>query len=159
MITPLTVATIYWEVPFYATLRCEVWQSGLLTCPITPYPHLCEGATVLGWEGPTANSQSTSLSGGSVIELWQAMELLVSFKEVGFFVATVPSNWTEVSSPRPMEPILQDPHHSDSCSQSCQALPRGSLLAAHGKDWPITTEKLDAPATPPWEMMLLQSNH
>ena len=68
----------------------------------------------------------------SVVELWQAMEPLVSFMEEKVFVAAAPSNWVEVSSPRPAELTPQDPQHSHSCSRNCWAHPRGSLLAAHG---------------------------
>ena len=82
---------------------------------------------------------------------------LVSFMEAEVFVATARSNWAEVSSPRLMEPTPQDPHHSH--SQSHKAHPRLSMLAAHGEDQPTTTRKTDTPATPPWEMMLLQSDH
>ena len=41
----------------------------------------------------------------SMIELWWAVELLVSFMKVGVFTAAAPSNWMEVSSPRLMDPI------------------------------------------------------
>ena len=54
---------------------------------------------------------------GSVQELWQVMELLVSFGEEEVFVTTVPSNWTEVTLPQSMETtaaastgILEVPH-------------------------------------------------
>ena len=40
----------------------------------------------------------------SVVGLWQVMEPLVSFTEEEVLVATAPSNWVEVSSPRPAEP-------------------------------------------------------
>ena len=93
----------------------------------------------------------------SVMELQWAMELLVSFMKVGVFTAAAVSNWMDVSSPRPMEPISQDPcsDHSHSCSHSWnnQACPRGSLLAAWGESWPTTTTRMDVSATPPWEMV------
>ena len=95
----------------------------------------------------------------SVMELQQAMELLFSFTEAGVFPAMVPSNLTEVSSPRPIEPIPWDPCHSHSHRQSSQAFPRGSLLAAQGESWPIATAKTDAPTTPTQEMMLTQSDN
>ena len=63
MITPSASTSVNREVSFYAVLRCKVWQSGLLTLPITPDPHLHEGTSVLGGEGPTTSSWSTSLSG------------------------------------------------------------------------------------------------
>ena len=47
---------------------------------------------------------------GSTVELQWAMELLVSFMEEEVFMATVPSNWIGVRSPRLMESILWDPH-------------------------------------------------
>ena len=74
-------------------------------------------------------------------------------------MAIAPYKWMEVSLPRPMEPVLQDPHHSHSHSQNCWAYPRGSLSAAHGKGQSAITEKTDAPATPPQDMMPLQSDH
>ena len=45
----------------------------------------------------------------SVMELQQAMELLVLFTEVGVFMAMAPSNWMKVSSPMLMEPFHGTP--------------------------------------------------
>ena len=61
----------------------------------------------------------------SVLELWWVMKPLVTFTEV--LVATAPSNWVEVSSPRLAEPTPADPHCSCSHSHShnTQAHPRG----------------------------------
>ena len=36
---------------------------------------------------------------GSVLELWQAMDLLVTFAEGDVFITTVPSGWMEITSP------------------------------------------------------------
>ena len=67
-----------------------------------PDPHLCEGTPVLGREGPATDPWWTVLHlVESVVELWQVMELLVSFMEEEVFMATAPSNWVEVSLPRP----------------------------------------------------------
>ena len=54
----------------------------------------------------------------SVMELQQAMELLVLFMEEGVFTAMASSNWMEVSSPGLLEPISQDSHPDSSCSHS-----------------------------------------
>ena len=85
------------------------------------------------------------------------MELLVSFTEEEVFTATAPSNWVEVSLPRPPKPTPQHHHCSHSCSRSCQACPRGSLSVAHGIDQSITTEETDVPAASSQERALLQS--
>ena len=66
-----------------------------------------------------------------------------------------PSNWVEITSPRPAEPTPADPYcsHSHSHSQNTWAHTRGSLMAAHSRDQPAATKKGDEPATLPWEVM------
>ena len=93
---------------------------------------------------------------GSMKELWWVMEPLVLFMEEEVFVVTAPSNWTEVSLPRPTEPVPQDPHPSHSCShsQNCWACPRGSLSVVHVESQ--STEKTTAPITLPQDVMPLQ---
>ena len=73
---PPASPSVHWEVSFYATLRCKVWQSGLLIHQSTPYPHLHEGASVLGYECPTTDSQSTSLSGRKCGGQWSCWSQL-----------------------------------------------------------------------------------
>ena len=107
---------------------------------------------VLGWPHHLAENMAN---------LWQAMDPLISFIEVEVFTAIVPSNWVEVSSPRPVEPTPQDPHcsHSHSHSRSHWACQRGSPSVAHWEDKPINTEETDAPAASSQEKMLLQSHY
>ena len=45
----------------------------------------------------------------SMLELRQAMELMVSFTGGEVLMATAPSNWVEVTLPRLAEPGLADP--------------------------------------------------
>ena len=104
----------------------------------------------------------------SVVELWWAMEPLDSFTDKEVFAATVPSNWAEISLPRPAEPALWDCR----LSRSCQTHPRGSLLVAHGEsqspttamrstrrtDQPTATKKADVPPAPSKKMLLHSNN-
>ena len=92
----------------------------------------------------------------SMVELWQAMELLASFSDEEVLAAALPSNWVEVSLPRLAEPTLWD--CSQSCSRSCQAHQRGSLSAAHSINWPNATKEADMPTAPSQEKTLLQSH-
>ena len=84
MITPPASIPVHWEVSFFATLRAlQYWAEKVQ--PLIPGQPCCLVE--------------------SVVELQWAMELLVTFIEVEVFAATAPSNWAEVSSSRPMEPI------------------------------------------------------
>ena len=90
------------------------------------------------------------------------MEPLVSFTDVEVFEATVLSSWIEVCSPWPIEPVSQDPHPCCNCSCRSWAHPRGFLSLGHSESQSITTARwattrTEAPTTPPWEMMPLQS--
>ena len=151
MITPSTGPSIHWKISLYATLRCKVWQSGLLTHPITPDSCLHEGASVLGREGPTTDSWLTSPSGGKCGGTLAGNGASgVLYRGRGFHGHCIlqlgGGELTQANGAS-----LWDPHCSH--RRSCWAHPRGSLSVASGQDWPTTTEKTDAPAAPPSEKM------
>ena len=109
-----------------------------------------------GWRKPNCQSPSEPHHlVESVLELRWVMELMVSFTDEEVLTATAPSNWVEVPVSRLAEPASADPHHSHSHSHShnTQAHPRGSLMAAHGRDQPAVTKKRDKPVTLPQEVM------
>ena len=72
----------------------------------------------------------------SVQELWQAMELLISFKEEEVFMTMVSSNWTEVTSPWLTETSPQESWKSH--TQSSRACPRGAMSATDSEGQPAT---------------------
>ena len=156
-----TSAPIYWKVLFYATLRCKVQLSGLPTHPITPYPHLCEGNSVLGWEGPTTDSWLTLLSGrkcdGTLVGNG-ATGLI--YRSRGFHghcaIQLDGGDLAQVDGSHPTRP----PFKSQLQPQlKLLGPPRGSLSVVHGEGWPTTTQKTDALTAPSPEVMPLQFDH
>ena len=87
---------------------------------------------------------------GSVAELWWVMEPLVTFTDDEVFAAMAPSDWAEITLPQLAEPVSPGPHcqHTYSQSHSCQACPRGSLVATHSKSQPTITMKTEASSLP-----------
>ena len=92
---------------------------------------------------------------GSMAELWQVMEPLVSFVEE-VFTAAVPSIWMEVRLPRLMEPTPWDLLTVTAIAGATGPTQRGSLSVAHGESQPTNTVKTDTQATLPWEVMQWQ---
>ena len=98
-------------------------------------PHLHEGPAILGGEGPTTDSQQASPFGRVWWRSGGWMEPLVSFTEEEVLVAAGPSNWVEVSSPKPAEPTLPDTQcsHSHNNLGPTKGIPVGSpqLASTH----------------------------
>ena len=97
---------------------------------------------------------------GSMLELWQAMDPLITFAEGDVFVTMVPSSWTEIISPWPMK--ATQAKHPRSHSHSSRACLRGSLSVTHSEGQPITptmwaTAKAEVKTAPPWKFLPLQS--
>ena len=91
----------------------------------------------------------------SVQELQWAMKPLISFEEEEVYVAMVPSNWTEVTSPWLMETVPQE--YKKSHTWSNRAHLRGAMSVTQGKGWHATTAMqatatAEALATPAWEV-------
>ena len=93
----------------------------------------------------------------SMQELQQVMELLVSLGEEEVFTTTVPSNWTEVTSPQLTETMTQPPQESQKCCiHKTRAHLRGSMTMNQSEDRPANTATqataaMETPVTPPQE--------
>ena len=97
---------------------------------------------------------------GSVLELCQAMDPLITFGKGDVFITMALSRWMEITLPQLMMAASPGPSESHTCST--RAHPRGSLSATHNEGWPTpttmqATAEAEVPTAPPWEFMLLES--
>ena len=130
-----TGASLYQKVLIHAPEGREVWLTRYMSMQL--HHTLAYARALQHWAEevqPSVLSQPRHLV-GSVLELWQAMDPLITFVEGDLFITTALSRWMEITLPQ-LTKVAQPPRRH---SHSSRAHPRGSLSATHSKGQPTAT--------------------